>query len=368
MSQNPTYDPVQHAIDSANQSNQQFHNTQPQQTVYAPGENMPGVATGQQPVYTQPAAPQAVHHQAPPQAQHTPANYGAPAVVPAAGVPAVAGPRLGFGAMAANKSAFSGDCFISVAKSGIEVKYQDGDTRKNTHATALAHQIIGTIDTGTVQFCRAVKWQAPGKSSAEYDTSYDGINSKGGKPWPAVVAQAMSLDNRCRGDYSSAEFTLVLTEDVKATDGRIMLTAGESVMHSLSTTNYRNFEKVIETALADGLVTHNAQIDKLSGEIEVQLDWYPRSKNGNTWGLTSFTLLEPLGDDDAPHAAHAGNTAPVNHAGLTPQQPVQPAAPTTPVQQVAPQTTATAAPAAAPAAAETPKPARTRKPRNVPAV
>lgn len=194
----------------------------------------------------------------------------------------------------------AGDLFASVKSAGIQIKYEDDDTRAAVNKNKFVHTLVGEIDFSGVQFCRALRFKPnPASDDAEYHRSYSEGFSDKGEDWAALIAKAQNLDHQCRGDYASADYTIVLTEDALDVSGKtVMAQEGEALMMSNSITNHRLFVKMINKALDAGLIKEDPRSDKLVGTVEVELEWYGKTKGTNTWGLTKFKLLELEGESE----------------------------------------------------------------------
>ena len=120
-----------------------------------------------------------------------------------------------------------------------------------------------------------------GKNPAQYLKSYDGVMCSSGGTWQAAVNRAHSIDPQAR-PYRGADIPMTNVEPIKLKDK--VLPAGTKIGHSTSTTNKGNLEKLIKDC-------QRAGFDLEKDSIRVKIGHEKREKNGNKWGLVTFTVV-----------------------------------------------------------------------------
>lgn len=90
-----------------------------------------------------------------------------------------------------------------------------------------------------------------GSTPAKYLRSFDRLTeSRTKKSWATCVAEAMQADDRCRGDYASADIPFTyIGEDIvadKGDKGKVLLAKGQSLGLTLSITNFKEFAAFIK--------------------------------------------------------------------------------------------------------------------------
>jgi hypothetical protein len=143
---------------------------------------------------------------------------------------------------------------------------------------ALFDTIEVVIDMTAVQACYCIKYGNP----LIYKKTYDRVLEAGGEPWSETIAKAQMINPNVR-QYPSADIPMVLVRTLKDKKGAVVAQAGKVLGHSLSTTNWRPFEKFVRTLIDQGLST---------ARVRATLGAEPMTNaRGNRWGVMTFELL-----------------------------------------------------------------------------
>lgn len=119
---------------------------------------------------------------------------------------------------------------------------------------------------------------------AKYLKSFDRMTeSRTKRSWADTINEAMRLDEKCKGDYPSADIPFRVLNDVKSKKGDVLIAAGELLGLSLSITNFKDFAAFIKpyTDLQEKGIIGNAL---LRGTLTAA----QRTGNGNVWGAAEF--------------------------------------------------------------------------------
>lgn len=150
--------------------------------------------------------------------------------------------------------------------------------------TELHQELEVIVDLSQVAYCYQIKYNLNGQ--IQYKKSYDRTTEVSGGSWMQTIQQAQAIDPRSY-EYRSAEIPVMVLEDVKGKSG-VSVHKGESFGLGLSTTAWRNWQQLIDTARRQG-------IDAANGVVKLKLGHNKRSKQGvNDWGVPTFTLIEEL--------------------------------------------------------------------------
>lgn len=145
----------------------------------------------------------------------------------------------------------------------------------------LLREIVVGLDMSEVIPNYSIKYGNP----AVYKKTFDRVTCATGGSWAEAVAQAQRVDPKAR-DYRSADLPFVALEDIKGPSGAVLAEAGKRIGHTLSTTNWREFELFYRDLAQKGLT---------KSVVKVKLGFLPRSNaGGNKWGVVTFQLLEVL--------------------------------------------------------------------------
>jgi hypothetical protein len=151
------------------------------------------------------------------------------------------------------------------------------------NSTKLIQSITVEIDMTEVAVCEVCKAGNP----AQYVKTFNGVDCTTGGTWPAAVERMQRIDPKAR-PYKSADIPMTLVDNAVAVDNSVILEAGKRIGHSLSTTNRGNFQTLLKEI---------ADAGQTNGVVQVKITAEPKSnKNGNTWGVLAFQLLEEAGE------------------------------------------------------------------------
>lgn len=145
-------------------------------------------------------------------------------------------------------------------------------------AMKLFPNILVEINTKDVVPNNAIKFGNP----AQYFKTYDMALCATGGTWAEAVRKAQMADQKAR-PYKSVDLPMVASEDYKDDKGNVLISAGQVLGHSTSTTNWGNWASFWKSVQAAGLV----------GEVvKVKLGFEPKKNPaGNSWGVVTFELL-----------------------------------------------------------------------------
>ena len=189
---------------------------------------------------------------APPLANALPANY-------TAQLPA---PRLTMNDMVGGLAVSS---WLGVNEHGFSV-----GAEKKLHVG----EIEVVIDLAMIQPMFVIKYGNP----VTYYKTYDRVLEASGGSWAAAVERAQRNDPKAR-EYRSAEIPMLAQHDIAG-----VVKAGDLLGHSLSTTNWANWESFYADCTRKGLVGQC---------VRAKLSALRRAKPGYTWGVISFELVGP---------------------------------------------------------------------------
>ena len=189
--------------------------------------------------------------------------YDPPAVVAQNAPPAAVAPVTMDQLM---KSTIQADYWLKVNEYGLTLGKSDD----------LVQEVIIDMDMADV---RPGFGYRAGSNPPKYWKTYDKVYGISGEPWSECLRQARIIDPNVR-EYPLVDLVGTLVEDVKGKT--ILAQAGETVAHTTSVTNWKNFNNFYRG------------LQKLSLEdqiVRVKLGKEKRSGNGNTWGVLSFDLV-----------------------------------------------------------------------------
>ena len=147
----------------------------------------------------------------------------------------------------------------------------------------LFQDMLVEIDMTEVQPCYCIKFGNP----AVYLKTYDRVSCASGGTWDAALKRAQQADPTAR-EYRSADIPMVLRQELKDQKGAIVGNVGLRLGHSLSTTNWREWESVYREIQKAGLQRSKVLV-KLGYNVR-------RNSKGNEWGVITFTLIGPADD------------------------------------------------------------------------
>jgi hypothetical protein len=174
---------------------------------------------------------------------------------------------------------FSVDAFIKVSEDGIKIGDKPG----------LIESLDVKIDLAEVMYYFGIKY---GKDPVTYEKTTDRVTTFSGKSWGQVLSDATRVEGSSfRGEYSAADVPFVLLSDAKDIKGAVVAEAGTRVGKSLSTTEWREWESLINQVKKLGM-DHNREI------ITMKIGFKARSNQKNQkWGVLSFTCTGAYDDD-----------------------------------------------------------------------
>jgi len=142
-------------------------------------------------------------------------------------------------------------------------------------------KITAVLDFSAVQYCYSIKYGNP----AIYEKTYDRLVSAKQRPWADVVAQAQRIDPNA-SEFRSADLPFEVLDDIKNKKGEILVNAGESIGHSLSTTGWKSYQTLLQQASKAGL-------DIRAGRIVVDIEQETRKNAKGTWGVLKLVNPRP---------------------------------------------------------------------------
>ena len=185
-----------------------------------------------------------------PAANQLPAQYTAPA------------PRLTMNDMVGGLAVSS---WLGVNEHGFSV-----GAEKKLHVGVI--EVV--IDLAMIQPMFVIKYGNP----VTYYKTYDRVLEAGGGSWAAAVERAQRNDPKAR-EYRSAELPMLAQHDIAG-----VVKEGDLIGHSLSTTNWANWESFYADCTRKGLVGQC---------VRAKLTALRRAKPGYTWGVIGFELVGP---------------------------------------------------------------------------
>ena len=121
-----------------------------------------------------------------------------------------------------------------------------------------------------------------GQTPPTYFKTYDGATAAGGGTWAEKVAIAQRADPKAR-PYPSADLPFVAISDIKGPKGEPLVTKGQRIGHTLSTTNFKEFDAFRNKLVAMGLQ---------DADVVVKLGFKAQTnRNGVTWGVVTFDFV-----------------------------------------------------------------------------
>lgn len=204
-------------------------------------------------------------------AENAPKNS---AVVPAesSSVPAVApGKRLSL-TDTRNNAGSSVATFLKVSFYGLTI---------GKDAAKLVKSFDATIDLSEAKACIQTRFGNP----AQYFKTYDGALTAGsGKPWTQTLQQAKQMDpTRSSDPFNTAELVIVADGDVKSAEGVKVVDDGTRIGYTPPYTGVDDLTKLMKAV-------EEAGGDPEKSKVKVTVGFTPMSKNGNNWGVVTYTF------------------------------------------------------------------------------
>lgn len=160
------------------------------------------------------------------------------------------------------------DAWLKVNEHGIKIGEEKG------LVDSVQVRILMTEDDGFF-VKQSIKWGNP----VQYASTYDGRVSDKGGSWPDQVARVTSIDPKAK-PFPSADIIMTLAKPVKLKDSTVP--AGVKLGHTLSMSNFGNWQECYKEVLKAGLLGQEIEITLGAEEVN--------GKNGYTWGVLTFTL------------------------------------------------------------------------------
>ena len=136
-----------------------------------------------------------------------------------------------------------------------------------------------TIDLRACLPCYSIKFGNP----ATYYKTYDRVTEAKGGGWMDTVARVQKAEPRA-SEYRACDIPMTVTNDVSDKKEGVLLGGGTTIGYSTPTTGWAEWEKFWRDCASAGLT---------GGTVKAKLGWTKRSnKNGNTWGIVTFTLVQ----------------------------------------------------------------------------
>lgn len=164
------------------------------------------------------------------------------------------------------RSGMTVENWLKVSEDGLKIKVEND--------TALLSDLKVSIDMPEVAFTKAIKYGNP----PVYHKTFDGVLCADGSTlWTDALEEAARFNQR---PYSSADIPMTLEEDVIGKGGKVLMTKGQRIGYSLSTTNKDAFAKFYKQV---------AEMDLTTATVELTLGYESKSnKNNQTWGIVTF--------------------------------------------------------------------------------
>ena len=174
------------------------------------------------------------------------------------------------------RSGMTVENWLKVSEDGLKIKVEN--------ETALLDNLKVSIDMPEVAFTKAIKYGNP----PVYHKTFDGILCADGSTlWTDALEEAARFNQR---PYSSADIPMTLEEDVLGKGGKVLMTKGQRIGYSLSTTNKDAFAKFYKAVAEQNLTT---------AVVEVNLGYEAKSnKNNQNWGIVTFDSQGELAPQD----------------------------------------------------------------------
>lgn len=158
--------------------------------------------------------------------------------------------------------------WLKVNENGLVIKTDEGQV--------LLDNLKVSIDMTEVAATQAVKYGNP----PTYHKTFDGqVCADGQTLWSDALEEAQRFGQR---PYQSADIPMTLEENVNDKKGKTLMTVGQRIGYSLSTTNRDAFAKFLRAVNGDNLK---------EATVDVQLGYESKTnKNKQTWGIVTFEL------------------------------------------------------------------------------
>ncbi len=156
--------------------------------------------------------------------------------------------------------------WLKVNENGLVIKVENDQ--------ALLDNINVYIDMKEVAATSAIKYGNPPK----YHKTFDGVICADGQTlWTDALEEAARFGQK---PYASADIPMTLNEDIVDKKGKVIMTKGQRIGYSLSTTNRDAFTKFLRQVTEE---------DLRNSVVDVKLGYEPKTnKNKQTWGIVTF--------------------------------------------------------------------------------
>lgn len=174
------------------------------------------------------------------------------------------------------RSGMTVENWLKVSEDGLKIKVEND--------TALLDKLAVSIDMSEVAFTKAIKYGNP----PTYHKTYDGVVCADGQTlWTDALEEASRFSQK---PYNSADIPMTLEEDVVGKGGKVLMTKGQRIGYSLSTTNKDAFAKFMRSITDAGIAT---------AVIDTTLGYEAKSnKNNQNWGIVTFESNGELAPQD----------------------------------------------------------------------
>jgi hypothetical protein len=160
----------------------------------------------------------------------------------------------------------------------------------------ITDPIAMRLDMSEVCYYWAIKFGNP----ARYEKTTNKQTTFTGKAWNEACREAVQVDGvKFKGDYRSADVPFVVLKDFMDIKKALVAKApaGARIGKSLSTTEWKEFQTLLQAVTKAGLNVDTAVIDLLVHFKE------RTNNNGNKWGVLTFELIGEAAPADAEQAA-----------------------------------------------------------------
>lgn len=129
-----------------------------------------------------------------------------------------------------------------------------------------------------------IKW---GDNPVNYASCYTGDVSDKGQPWGETVARALRVDAKCQGFYPAVDLILTTTKQITLKEKGKFIEAGTKLGFTSAKTHWRNWNSFYDEVAAAG---------ELGTTLRINMHHTAVTKNGNTWGVPEFSIIEDDGE------------------------------------------------------------------------
>lgn len=164
------------------------------------------------------------------------------------------------------------DDWLKVNEDGLKVGTEKGLIDAGD---SILVEINMTEDEGFL-VKQSVKW---GKAPVQYASTYDGVLSDKGMSWEQQMIKVNAIEPGAKM-FPSADIIMTVAKPIKLREKTIAV--GTQLGHTLSMSNWRNWEVFYNECAQAGLVGDTIKVNVIADPVE--------GKNGYTWGVLKFEL------------------------------------------------------------------------------